>query len=116
MRLFAVTYAAAAAVMLYTRCRGAEQCGSLVASLKRSAQTPGQTDVWHRASKLAAGDAPVGDRRPRAKTYPPGVEQKSGNRSPEEQAIDRKLRIVAIAELLVRDHVERHLRRCARSQ
>jgi len=42
----------------------------------------------------AAGrDAPVGHRQPRAKDVPPGIDQNLGVRSPEDEAIDGKLRI-----------------------
>ncbi len=37
--------------------------------------------------------APIGHRQPRAKDLPPGVEQGTGMRSREDEAVDRKLRI-----------------------
>jgi hypothetical protein len=55
-----------------------------------SAQTTGQADnnigqaVWQ---------APIGHRQPSAKDVPPRVEENLGIRSPEDEAIDRKLRI-----------------------
>jgi hypothetical protein len=38
-------------------------------------------------------EAPIGHRQPRAKDVPPRNEDNLGVRSPEDQAVDRKLRI-----------------------
>jgi hypothetical protein len=38
-------------------------------------------------------DAPIGHRQPRAKDVPSWIEKNLGTRSPEDQTIDRKLRI-----------------------
>ena len=38
-------------------------------------------------------EAPIGHRQPKAKDLPPGVNENLGVRSPEDKALDRKLRI-----------------------
>ena len=92
MRVVAVTYAVAAAVIL---CGAAVAQNNLDQSLPRSnggAQTTGQTDPA--TGQASSGrQAPIGHRQPRAKDVPPGVDQNLGVRSPEDEAIDRKLRI-----------------------
>jgi hypothetical protein len=56
------------------------------------AQTTGQADST--TGQVNTGrQAPIGHRQPKAKDVPPGVEQNMGIRSPEDEAIDRKLRI-----------------------
>jgi hypothetical protein len=55
-----------------------------------SAQTTGQAD---NDVEQAVWPAPIGHRQPGAKDVPPKVEENSGIRSPEDEAIDRKLRI-----------------------
>ena len=92
MRLLAVTYAAAAAVMLCSAAVAQNNADRSSPCSSGSAQTPGQTDVGT-GQATSGRDAPVGHRQPRAKDVPPGVEQNLGIRSPEDQAIDRKLRI-----------------------
>jgi hypothetical protein len=58
----------------------------------RSSQTTGQTeDNWGRTS--SGREAPIGHRQPRAKDVPSAAEDNLGVLSPEDQAIDRKLRI-----------------------
>jgi len=41
----------------------------------------------------SAWEAPIGHRQPRAKDVPSWIEENLGTRSPEDEAIDRKLRI-----------------------
>jgi hypothetical protein len=58
----------------------------------RSSQTTGQAeDNWGRTS--SGREAPIGHRQPRAKDVPSAAEDNLGVLSPEDQAIDRKLRI-----------------------
>jgi hypothetical protein len=57
----------------------------------RSSQ-PGQAeDNWGRTS--SGREAPIGHRQPRAKDVPSAAEDNLGVLAPEDQAIDRKLRI-----------------------
>src|SRR5260221_10020196 len=93
MRLLAVTYAAAAAVMLCSAAMAQNNADRSSPRSSGSAQTPGQTDI-------GTGQATSGRQgcagRPspaRAKDVPPGIDQNLGVRSPEDEAIDRKLRI-----------------------
>ena len=90
MRLLAVTYAFAATVLA---------CSAAVAQNDRSsprssgdAQTTGQADPATGQAR-SGREAPVDHRQPKAKDVPPGIDQNLGVRSPEDQAIDRKLRI-----------------------
>ncbi len=92
MRLLAVTYAAAAAVMLCSAAVAQNNADRSSPRSSGSAQTPGQTDIGTGQAN-SGWDAPVGHRQPRAKDVPPGVDQNLGVRSPEDEAIDRKLRI-----------------------
>jgi hypothetical protein len=58
----------------------------------RSSHTTGQAeDNWGRTS--SGREAPIGHRQPRAKDVPSAAEDNLGVLSPEDQAIDRKLRI-----------------------
>jgi hypothetical protein len=56
-----------------------------------SAQTTGQAD--NNNVEQAIWQAPIGHRQPTAKDVPPRVEENLGIKSPEDEAIDRKLRI-----------------------
>jgi hypothetical protein len=56
------------------------------------AQTTGQTDSP--TGQVGSGrDAPVGHRQPRAKDLPAGSNESAPIRTPEDQDVDRKLRI-----------------------
>jgi hypothetical protein len=57
-----------------------------------SAQTTGRANTGTGQSTNVR-QAPVGHRQPTAKDVPPGIDEKLGARSPEDQAVDRKLRI-----------------------
>ena len=60
----------------------------------RSTQPPAGGDPQTATGQAeGARQAPIGHRQPRAKDLPPGVEQGTGMRSPEDEAVDRKLRI-----------------------
>ena len=59
-----------------------------------SAQTTGQADDdADEDIAPAVWQAPIGHRQPSAKDVPPRVEENLGIKSPEDEAIDRKLRI-----------------------
>jgi hypothetical protein len=57
-----------------------------------TAQTTGQANSGS-GQPANVRQAPVGHRQPTAKDVPPGVDEKLGARSPEDVAVDRKLRI-----------------------
>ena len=90
MRGVAVPYAVLAAVLVGNAAVAQNDPGQPSSPSSPSAQTTGQADddiapaVWQ---------APVGHRQPSAKDVPPKVEEDLGIRSPEDEAIDRKLRI-----------------------
>ena len=84
-------------------CPGAEQHGSIVAPFQRQSANDGankhRSEHRQRSAIVApfqrqsANDAPVGHRQPRAKDLPPTLNENRAVRSPEDEAIDRKLRI-----------------------
>jgi hypothetical protein len=90
MRGVAVPYAVLAAVLVLNAAVAQNDPGQPSSPSSPSAQTTGQADddiapaVWQ---------APIGHRQPSAKDVPPKVEEDLGIRSPEDEAIDRKLRI-----------------------
>jgi hypothetical protein len=65
---------------------------ALVVGSAAVAQTTGQPDNSHGQGN-GVWEAPVGHRQPRARDVPSGVQDNYGVRSPEDEAIDRKLRI-----------------------
>ena len=86
-----MTYAIVAALAL---CSGAAlaQNNAPQPGSGGSAQTTGQADSGTGQSTNVR-QAPVGHRQPSAKDVPPSVDKNLGARSPEDQAVDRKLRI-----------------------
>ena len=53
----------------------------------------GETQGGTKTERGNVMQAPVGHRQPTAKDVPPRVDENLGARSPEDQAVDRKLRI-----------------------
>ena len=88
MHRLAMAYALIAAVMAWNA--AVAQTNPSQPSYSGSPQTAGQGDI---KPGQAAKEAPVGHRQPKAKDVPPGVQENLGVRSPEDRAIDRKLRI-----------------------
>jgi hypothetical protein len=84
MRSIAIVIAAAAVVGTAAAQPSAEQSTKPPAGVDPPTVT-GQTD--------GRRQAPIGHRQPKAKDLPPGVGQGAGMRSPEDEAVDRKLRI-----------------------
>jgi uncharacterized protein YdeI (BOF family) len=86
-----MTYAIVAALAL---CSGAAlaQNNAGQPGSRGSAQTTGQAGSGT-GQATGARQAPIGHRQPTAKDVPPRVDENLGARSPEDKAIDRKLRI-----------------------
>ena len=84
MRSIAIVIAAAAVVSSAVAQPSADRSTKSPAGGEPQSAT-GQAD--------GARQAPIGHRQPRAKDLPPGVGQGAGMRSPEDEAVDRKLRI-----------------------
>ncbi len=91
MRRIAVPYALVAAVLLGNAALAQNNPDQPPPRSSGSAQTTGQDDNWGRTN--SGKEAPIGHRQPRAKDVPARIEDNLGVRSPEEEAIDRKLRI-----------------------
>jgi hypothetical protein len=92
MRVVAMTCAVVAAAVLGGAAVAQNNPDQSAPRSGGSAQTTVQTDTS--AGQVNVGrQAPVGHRQPRAKDVPPGVNENLGVRSPEDEAIDRKLRI-----------------------
>ena len=91
MRGIATTYAIVAALALCSGAALAQNDAGQPGS-SGSGQTTGQADSGTGQSTNVR-QAPVGHRQPTAKDVPPSVDQNLGARSPEDQAVDRKLRI-----------------------
>ena len=90
MRGIAVLYAVVATVLVWNA--AVAQNNPDQSPPGSSAQTTGQADDnWGRTS--SGREAPIGHRQPRAKDVPARIEDNLGVRSPEDEAIDRKLRI-----------------------
>jgi hypothetical protein len=91
MRVVAMTYATVAALAVGSAAL-AQNNTDQPSAPRGSAQTTGRansdtgqpTSVWQ---------APVGHRQPTAKDVPPRIDENLGARSPEDQTVDRKLRI-----------------------
>jgi len=90
MRGVAVPYAVLAAVLVLDAAVAQNDPGQPSSPSSPSAQTTGQADD---SVSQAVWQAPIGHRQPGAKDVPPRVEENLGTRSPEDEAIDRKLRI-----------------------
>ena len=90
MRGVAVPYAVLAAVLVLNAAVAQTDPGQPSSPSGPSAQTTGQAD---NNVEQAVWQAPIGHRQPGAKDVPPKVEENLGIRSPEDAAIDRKLRI-----------------------
>ena len=86
MRVVAVTYAAVAALAMWSAALAQDNTGQSSAGSSGNAQTTGQANS-------STGQPNMAHRQPRAKDLPPGIDQNLGARSPEDAAIDRKLRI-----------------------
>ena len=89
MRGVAVPYAVLAAVLVLNAAVAQNDPGQPSPS-SSGAQTTGQAD---NNVEQAVWQAPIGHRQPTAKDVPPKVEENLDIRSPEDEAIDRKLRI-----------------------
>jgi hypothetical protein len=91
MRGIATTYAIVAALALCSGAALAQNDAGQPGS-SGSGQTTGQANSGPGQSTNVR-QAPVGHRQPSAKDVPPRVDENLGARSPEDQAVDRKLRI-----------------------
>jgi hypothetical protein len=92
MRGIAVPYAVVAAVLVWNAAVAQNNPDQSPPRSRGSAQTTGQADDdWGRTS--SGREAPIGHRQPRATDVPARIEDNLGVRSPEDEAIDRKLRI-----------------------
>jgi hypothetical protein len=92
MRGIAVPYVLVAAVLLGNAAVAQNNPDQTPPQSSGSAQTTGEgDDNWGRSS--TGIEAPIGHRQPRAKDVPARIEDNLGVRSPEDDAIDRKLRI-----------------------
>ena len=91
MRVVAVSYALVAVAVL-AGAAAAQNNPNPASRPSGGAQTTGQTDST--TGQVGSGrEAPVGHRQPRAKDLPSGSNESAPIRSPEEQDVDRKLRI-----------------------
>jgi hypothetical protein len=91
MRVVAMTYATVAALAVGSAAL-AQNNADQPSAPSGNAQTTGQANRGTGQSTNVR-QAPVGHRQPTAKDVPPGVDEKLGARSPEDVAVDRKLRI-----------------------
>jgi hypothetical protein len=89
MRVVAMSYVLVAAAVL-AGAAAAQNNPDPAARQSGGAQTTGQTDS---TAGQVGREAPVGHRQPRAKDVPAGPNASAPIRSPEEQEVDRKLRI-----------------------
>ena len=94
MRGVAVPYAVLAAILVLNAAVAQNDPGQPSPS-SPSAQTTGQADDNAGDDNVdqAVWQAPIGHRQPGAKDVPPSAEDNLGIRSPEDEAIDRMLRI-----------------------
>ena len=87
-----MTYAVVGALVLGSAAVAQNDPGQPSPRSSGSGQTTGQTDST--SGQVNTGrEAPIGHRQPRVKDLPPGVNENLGVRSPEDEALDRKLRI-----------------------
>jgi hypothetical protein len=94
MRGVAVPYAVLAAVLVLNAAVAQNDAGQPSPPSSPSAQTRGQADEDPDEDITpAVWQAPIGHRQPSAKDVPPKVEENLGIRSPDDEAIDGKLRI-----------------------
>jgi len=91
MRGIAMTYAIVATLALCSSAALAQNNAGQPGS-SGNAQTTGQAGP-DTGQSTNVREAPVGHRQPTAKDVPPRNEDNLGVRSPEDQAVDRKLRI-----------------------
>jgi len=91
MRAVAMTYATVAALAVGSAAL-AQNNADQPSAPGGSAQTTGQAGSGTGQSTNVR-QAPVGHRQPKAKDLPSGIQDNYGVRSPEDEAIDRKLRI-----------------------
>jgi hypothetical protein len=95
MRGVAMTYAIVAALAVGSAAlaqNNADQPNSADQPSGSGAQTTGRAGS-DAGQPTGVKEAPVGHRQPKAKDVPPQVQDNLGARSPEDQAVDRKLRI-----------------------
>jgi hypothetical protein len=91
MRVITVSYALVAAAVL-AAAAAAQNNPDPSGRSSGGAQTTGQTDST--AGQVESGrEAPIGHRQPRARDLPGGRNESAPIRTPEDQDIDRKLRI-----------------------
>ena len=92
MRVITVSYALVAVAVLAGAAVAQNNPPSPSGRSSGGAQTNGQSDST--AGQVESGrEAPVGHRQPRARDLPAGPNEAAPIRSPEEQEVDRKLRI-----------------------
>ena len=92
MRVIAVSYALVAAAALAGAAAAQNNPGPSSGRSSGGAQTSGQSDST--TGQVESGrEAPIGHRQPRARDLPSGPNEGAPIRSPEEQDVDRKLRI-----------------------
>ena len=95
MRAVAMTYAIVAALAVGSAAlaqNNANQPNNADQPSDSGAQTTGQSNP-NTGQATGVRQAPIGHRQPTAKNVPPRVDENLGARSPEDQAVDRKLRI-----------------------
>ena len=92
MRVIAVSYALVAATVLVGGAAAQNNPGPSSDRPSGGAPTSGPTDSTTGQAR-GVREAPVGHRQPRAKDLPASRNESAPIRSPEEQDVDRKLRI-----------------------
>lgn len=91
MRGIAMTYATVAALAVGSAAL-AQNNADRPSGSSGSAETTGRANSGA-GQPTGVREAPIGHRQPRAKDVPRGIDENLGARSPEDQAVDRKLRI-----------------------
>jgi len=89
MRAVAMTYAIVAALAVGSAALAQNNADQPSGS---GAQTTGRAGS-DAGQRTGVKEAPIGHRQPKARDVPRGVEENLGARSPEDAAVDRKLRI-----------------------
>jgi len=95
MRAVAMTYAIVAALAVGSAAlaqNNADQPNNADQQSGPGAQTTGRAGS-DSGQPTNVREAPIGHRQPKAKDVPRGIEENLGARSPEDAAVDRKLRI-----------------------